>query len=52
MRYPKVEILKDLTSRPGHARKDLSVKPGQTIAAGAVRDRFGNTNGEAFTAQK
>jgi neutral ceramidase len=50
--YPKIQILEDLTSRPVRARKDLSVKPGQTIAARSVRDRWGNTNGEAFTAQK
>ena len=50
--YPPIDILKDLTSRRPQARGPLAVKPGQVIPAGAVRDRYGNTNGSAFTAQK
>lgn len=50
--YPPIDILEDLTSRRPQARKPLRVKPGQLIPAGSVRDRYGNTNGDAFTAQK
>lgn len=50
VKYPPVDILKDLTSRRPKARADLTVKPGQTIAAGKARDRYGNVNGEPFTA--
>jgi hypothetical protein len=50
VKYPPVDILKDLTSRREKARADLKVSPGATIVAGAVRDRYGNVNGEPFTA--
>ena len=50
--YPPIDVLKDLTSRRPQARKPLHVKPGQVIPAGSVRDRYGNTNGGSFTAQK
>jgi neutral ceramidase len=48
--YAPIDVLKDLTSRPKHARADLHVKPGTTIPAGAVKDRYGNTNGKPFSA--
>jgi neutral ceramidase len=50
--YPPINVLADLTSRPPHARADLHVKPGATLRAGSVHDRYGNVNGKAFTAQK
>jgi neutral ceramidase len=50
--YPPIDVLQDLTARPGRARPPLLVAPGTTVPAGAVRDRYGNVNGEAFTAQK
>ena len=52
VRYPSIEILKDLTSRPPAARRPLQVTPGQVIPAGSVFDRYRNVNGAAFTAQK
>jgi neutral ceramidase len=52
VKYPPIEILKDLTSRRENARADLRVQPGETIAAGSVRDRYGNVNGKSFTASK
>jgi hypothetical protein len=50
--YPPVDVLQDLTARPRRARPPLLVAPGTTLRAGTVRDRYGNVNGQPFTAQK
>jgi hypothetical protein len=60
--YPPIDPMADLTSRPAHAHGGTVLKvsrrggtvfalpPGTRIPAGAARDRYGNMNGTAATA--